>query len=336
MEHERGGIVLEKPDNDYCKKCGQLWPTPAFDDDQSTVYQGDAWRLADHIKSESVQAIITSPPYWGLRDYGTNDQFGLEQSPDAYVTKLVDLFSRLRRVLRNDGTVWLNLGDTYVGTGSKGKYQDPKHKNGRNSQSVALNNKVDGLKSKDLVGIPCRVAFALQADGWYLRQDIIWHKPNPMPEPVGDRCTKSHEYVFLLSKSPKYYFNADAIAEPSSDRPPTNDRFGGSKYGDNSEYRLASGNIYVDKGTRNKRSVWTVPTKPFKGSHFAVFPPDLIRPCILAGAAEHGVVLDPFMGSGTTLAVSRQLNRRSIGFELNPDYVDLTIKTRLNQGVFQL
>jgi DNA modification methylase len=218
------------------------------------------------------------------------------------------LFREVRRVLRDDGTVWLNLGDSYCGTGHKGDTKDMYFSQGsaRNGQSFALNNKIEGLKSKDLIGIPWRVAFALQADGWYLRQDIIWHKPNPMPEPVKDRCTKSHEYIFLLSKSPKYYYDYEAVKVKASDA--------------------------ADYDTSNKRSVWSIPVASYSGAHFATYPPELIKPCILAGCPEGGTVLDPFGGSGTTAQVASNLNRNAILCELNPEYVEIA-KGRLHDSL---
>lgn len=220
------------------------------------ILQGNCLDKLKELPDQSINTCITSPPYWGLRDYDEDKQLGMEDTPEEFVNNLVEVFREVKRVLRDDGTVWLNLGDSFCGTGNKGNHTDPKHKEGRSGQKVALNNKVEGLKSKDLVGIPWRVAFALQQDGWYLRQDIIWHKPNPMPESVRDRCTKAHEYIFLLSKSPKYYFDNEAIKEDAA------------------------------QGKKNKRSVWTVTTKPFKGAHFATFPMDLIEPCVLAGCPE--------------------------------------------------
>ena len=277
------------------------------------------------LPEQSVNTCITSPPYWGLRNYQEEEQLGLEDTPEEFVESLVKVFREVKRVLRDDGTVWLNLGDTYCGTGHKGNYTDPKHKEGRNGQKIALNNKIDGLKSKDLVGIPWRVALALQQDGWYLRQDIIWHKPNPMPESVTDRCTKSHEYIFLLSKNAKYYFDNESIKEDSVTIIKKRTRKTGTGVDSNIGNKGSAGN----NGKRNKRSVWTVPTKPFKGAHFATFPPDLIEPCVLAGCPEGGTVLDPFGGAGTTGLVAQQHNRDSILIELNPDYIEIAEK-RLN------
>lgn len=267
----------------------------------SKIILGDCRTELDLLEEGSVQSCITSPPYWGLRDYGAgDDQLGMESSPEKYVANMVDVFRAVKRVLKPEGTLWLNLGDTYCGTGHKGDGKDPKHKEGRNwDNHKALNNKIEGLKKKDLVGIPWRVAFALQADGWYLRQDIIWNKPNAMPEPVKDRCTKSHEHIFLLSKSLKYYYDADAIAEVTAD------------------------------GSKNKRDVWTINTQPYKDAHFATFPTKLIEPCILAGSQAGDTVLDPFTGAGTTGLVSVENGRNFVGVELNPDYKWLADK-RIN------
>ena len=270
------------------------------------ILQGNCLETLSSLEEKSVNTCVTSPPYWGLRDYGTDEQLGLEETPEKFVENLVNVFREVRRVLRDDGTVWLNLGDSYCGTGHKGDHTDPKHKDGRNGQKVALNNKIQGFKPKDLIGIPWRVAFALQADGWYLRQDIIWHKPNPMPEPVKDRCTKSHEYIFLLSKSPKYYYDYEAIKTKASDA--------------------------ADYDTSNKRSVWSIPVASYSEAHFATYPPELIKPCILAGCPEGGTVLDPFGGSGTTAQVSNNLNRNAILCELNPEYVEIA-KGRLHESL---
>jgi DNA modification methylase len=297
------------------------------------VLQGDCRETLKTLPDSSVNCCVTSPPYFGLRDYGHDGQIGLEDSPDAFVAEMVAVFREVRRVLRNDGTLWLNLGDSYVGTGAKGEYKDPKHPEGRNAQSgTPKNNKVAGLKSKDLIGVPWRVAFALQADGWYLRQDIIWHKPNPMPESVTDRCTKAHEYVFLLTKSARYFYDFEAIKEPCSEdmqfRASRGYTRGGNGKVDASrqDAETLRGDhakaINAEDG-RNRRSVWTVNTSPYKGAHFATFPPDLIRPCILAGCPLGGTVLDPFGGSGTTAQVALEEGRKSILCELNPDYLRL-------------
>lgn len=271
---------------------------------------------------------VTSPPYWGLRDYGIEGQLGLETSPDTYVMKLVAVFREVRRVLKDDGTLWLNLGDSYnagrngghAGGGKQGN--DPKY-------AKRSGGNAPGLKPKDLVGIPWRVAFALQQDGWYLRQDIIWHKPNPMPESITDRCTKSHEYLFLLSKSYSYYFNHEAIREKAVDpRGPGNKRgyeVPGQRGGENANL---GGSLHKigPREFRNRRSVWTVTVKPFKGAHFATFPPDLIEPCILAGSRPGDTVLDPFAGAGTSGVVCKKLDRNFLGVELNPEYRALALE----------
>lgn len=251
------------------------------------ILQGNCLDKLKELPDQSINTCITSPPYWGLRDYGEDKQLGMEDTPEEFVNNLVEVFREVKRVLRDDGTVWLNLGDSYCGTGNKGNHTDPKHKEGRNGQKIALNNKIEGLKSKDLVGIPFRVAFALQQDGWYLRQDIIWHKPNPMPESVRDRCTKAHEYIFLLSKSPKYYFDNEAIKEDAKTEPSLRNKMGEGYQADYTKgKRFSDGERVSGSKKRNKRSVWTVSTKPFKGAHFATFPMDLIEPCVLAGCPE--------------------------------------------------
>jgi DNA modification methylase len=309
------------------------------------IYNMDCLEGLKQLDDNSINCCVTSPPYWGLRDYGVEGQLGLESTPEEYVTKMVEIFREVKRVLRKDGTLWLNLGDSYCGTGNKGKYKDPKYLNGRNGQKVALNNKIKGLKAKDLVGIPWMVAFALRADGWYLRQDIIWHKPNAMPESVKDRCTKAHEYIFLLSKSRKYYYDHEAIKEPAAYDGRKDTLMKGSlKYekgvvpGQVEHSMAAKGHERWKKNesgeyVRNKRSVWTIPTKPFKEAHFAVFPPDLIEPCILAGCPAGGVVLDPFMGSGTTGMVAAMYQRNFIGFELNPEYCKMAEKRIANKVI---
>ena len=320
----------------------------------SNVFQGDCLEVLKTLQDKRCDCCITSPPYYGLRDYGTGTwiggdtkcphrrlskhsdktitghaqdelagnvgdaiykrvcplcgairedrQIGLEETPEEYINKLVAVFHEVKRVLKDDGTLWVNIGDSYA------------------------NKSENNYKQKDLIGIPWLLAFALRADGWYLRQDIIWHKPNPMPESVKDRCTKSHEYIFLFSKQPKYYFNYEAIQEDCvSDTNNQNIRFGGNKYGDNEDKKFAiySGNTWQPTEKRNKRDVWSVPTKAVKEAHFATFPEDLIKPCILAGCRKNGVVLDPFFGSGTTGRVAKQLNREYIGIELNPEYIEI-------------
>ena len=292
------------------------------------VLQGDCIESLKTLDDESVNCCVTSPPYWGLRDYGETNQLGLEETPEEYVANMVKVFSEVKRVLTKDGTLWLNLGDSYYNY-RPGKGQSLiKQTVSNTKQDLPVEcsrrgNKIQGLKEKDLVGIPWRVAFALQADGWYLRQDIIWHKPNPMPESVADRCTKSHEYVFLLSKSSKYYYDHEAIMEEASykDQPR-----GGSKNRYEQHEFGGDNKIY---NTRNKRSVWTVNNRPYPEAHFATYPKKLIRPCIKAGCPQGGVVLDPFGGSGTTAEVANELQRDAILCELNPKYCEL-IEKRLS------
>ena len=291
------------------------------------------------IASESVDVCVTSPPYYGLRDYGNPKQIGLEDSPELYIKRLVEVFCEVRRVLKNDGTLWIVIGDSYAGSG-KGAATHPNnaklYKQGSNRGMLGsvktAKMKTPSCKPKDLIGIPWMLAFALRDDGWYLRQDIIWHKSNPMPESVKDRCTKSHEYLFMLSKSPNYYYDYKIMQEPSvtlKDKAKTYDgRYGGKKYTDYPDEfsRTKSENLYNYTGFRNKRSVWTVSVKPFKGAHFATFPPDLIRPCVLAGSRIGGTVLDPFLGSGTSAIVALEERRGYIGIELNAKYVELAKK----------
>jgi len=292
-----------------------------------------------------AQTCVTSPPYFGLRDYGHDGQIGLEETPEEYIAAMVEVFRCVRDVLADDGTLWLNIGDSYASAGGAQVEQTVRgNKNYVNSgqlgaKGVGTTRKPpSGYKQKDLIGIPWMLAFALRADGWYLRQDIIWHKPNPMPESVRDRCTKAHEYVFLLSKSQKYYFDSDAIKEPANN-------FGkrvslGEKSFSKGQAKgigvAASGNglaeYYDVPAYRNRRSVWSVTTKPYGGAHFAVFPPDLIEPCVLAGAPEGGIVLDPFMGSGTTAMVAKQHGRHYLGCELNPTYEPLQQKRLADLG----
>lgn len=289
---------------------------------------GDALEVLRGIETESVHTCVTSPPYYGLRDYGTDGQIGLEETPQEYIERLVNVFREVRRVLRPDGTLWLNIGDSYA---TRSGNQAPT--NTRNSCGHTEKRVPSGYKYKDLIGIPWTLAFALRADGWYLRQDIIWQKPNAMPESVKDRCTKSHEYIFLLSKSPRYYFDAEAISEPIAESSKrriyqNNDLFpgvGGRKYGDDQreEARTKSGKEFPSTLRRNKRDVWTVSTSKYNGAHFAVFPEALVEPCVLAGSPKGGVVLDPFVGSGTSAVVAKKLGREFIGVEISPDYVEL-------------
>ncbi|TIW05337.1 MAG: site-specific DNA-methyltransferase [Mesorhizobium sp.] len=296
------------------------------------------------LPDESVNCCVTSPPYFGLRDYGVDGQIGLEDTPAVYIDQIVAVFREVWRVLRDDGTLWLNLGDSYAGSwGAQSREHAGKHSPNvsalsanqvkaahiRDSGTGSL-SRTPGLKAKDLIGIPWRVAFALQADGWYLRQDIIWSKPNPMPESVRDRCTRSHEYIFMLSKSRKYYYDAEAVKEPAvrTDQGAWSDK--SEKQRGHSRRHSGFNGRYAEKiaregapQTRNRRSVWTVPPKPFKAAHFATFPPDLIRPCILAGCPVGGTVLDPFFGSGTTGLVANAHGRNAIGIELNTDYIGI-------------
>lgn len=269
-----------------------------------------------------------------LRRFFVPAEIGLEDTPDAFVARLVEVFREVRRVLRDDGTLWLNIGDSYARTGGTDKTTPPTAKVGSTRKTVEARGDrtqraPSGLKDKDMIGIPWMLAFALRADGWYLRQDIIWHKANPMPESVRDRCTKAHEYVFLMSKGPRYYFDAEAMKEKGSGRVPGNKKVQkiDSSRNDGGKTGIFSAQ-QKPQLTRNKRSVWTVATRPYKGAHFATFPPDLIEPCILAGSRPGDIVLDPFNGSGTTGQVSLQHGRKYLGLELNPDYVQLT-KDRL-------
>jgi len=312
------------------------------------VIHGDVMNGLKQIEAESIQTCVTSPPYWGLRDYGTgtwvggeddcshvrdskksehtitghknnpmvgdaiykticpkcgakrvDNQLGLEETPEEYIENMVKVFRGVHKVLKDDGTLWVNIGDTYCGTGHKNEYLDPKYSEGRTGQSTAINNKVEGVKPKDMIGIPWLLALALRNDGWYLRQDIIWNKPNAMPEPVKDRCTKSHEYIFLLSKSRQYYFDYKALQERVS---------------------------YLTVEFRNKRDVWNINLKPYSEAHFAVFPPKLPEYCIKAGSKVGDTVLDPFWGSGTTGVMAVKLGRKVIGIELNQDYIDISMK----------
>lgn len=307
---------------------------------KAKIIIGDVRTAMQSIPDQSVQTCITSPPYWGLRDYGQGDQIGLEETPQEYVDQMVKVFREVWRVLKDDGTLWLNIGDSYAGSGkgpagNLGATHNERHMEHKHSAIVP-----DGLKPKDLVGIPWRLAFALQADGWYLRQDIIWAKPNPMPESVTDRCTKSHEYVFLLSKSRQYFYDHEAIKEPAI-RSGESQVFGGRKgiestfEKDDPNFRNGSeqwGRTVVTNEKRNKRDVWNVATKPYKGAHFAVMPEALVEPCILAGSAARDTVLDPFTGSGTVGMVALRHNRNFVGTELNPDYAELAVNRIYNDA----
>ena len=294
---------------------------------RNTILYGDC---RETLKQFDEQAItcITSPPYYGLRDYGGEEhQIGQENTPEEFIDQLVSVFKEVRNVLTDDGTLWVNLGDSYYNY-RPGKGQSyPKQSVSKTNQDLPTQcnkrgNKLEGLKEKDLIGIPWMFAFAMRSDGWYLRQDIIWHKPNPMPESVKDRCTKSHEYIFLLSKNKKYYYDNEAIKEPVKKDWGTRDRTQGKYHNPGSGLVPHSG-LSKSYDRKNKRDVWSITNKPYKGSHFAVFPPDLITPCILAGSEKGDIILDPFMGSGTTAMVAKQLGRDYIGCELHEEYSNL-------------
>jgi DNA modification methylase len=291
--------------------------------DTNVILEGDCIQSLKSLPEGIVNTCVTSPPYYGLRDYGEQGQVGLEQTPEEYVQKLVEVFREVKRVLRDDGTLWLNLGDSYSGSGKGPAGNLGKTHNEREMTHTHVSGKVpDGLKPKDLIGIPWMVAFALRNDGWYLRQDIIWHKPNPMPESVTDRCTKSHEYIFLLSKSKTYYYDAESIKEPVKQDWGTRDRTNGKYHNAGTGLNPHTG-LQKSYEKANKRSVWSITTKPFHGAHFATFPPDLIEPCVIAGSPEGGIVLDPFFGSGTTGLVAMRNNRKYLGCELNSEYISI-------------
>lgn len=308
----------------------------------STILRGDALELLRTLPPESVHTCVTSPPYYGLRDYGADGQIGKEETPEEYIEKLLLVFREVHRVLTHDGTLWVNIGDSYAGSG-KGRMADGTHYDKKPSKSNSYKGtceghlkktRATGCKPKDLIGMPWMLAFALRAEGWYLRQDIIWQKPNCMPESVQDRCTKSHEYIFLLSKQEKYYFDAKAIREPVTSTKGNAKTFrGGGAYTNGKSFdnsaqveRESRGNQENSTGMRNKRSVWNVSTNGFRGAHFAVFPEKLIEPCILAGCPQGGTVLDPFAGSGTTGVVAVRAGRNFVGCEINADYADMAEK----------
>ena len=328
------------------------------DIEKNTIINGNSLEVLKSLPDNSIDCCVTSPPYYALRDYGCDGQIGLEETPEKYIESLCDVFSEVRRVLTPEGTLWLNIGDSYNGN-KVGNTEVVKNK--KVSESNDFHKKLwGGAKPKDLIGIPWMLAFALRSQGWYLRQDIIWHKGNPLPESVTDRCTKSHEYIFLLSKSQKYYFDHEAIQEEatSSDKPRVfgaNNQKGTLRNDIGRVYKPRTKNCQYDGQrpnsmhlkreagmsdevypVRNKRDVWTVNTKPCKEAHFATYPFELIKPCILAGCPENGIVLDPFMGSGTTAIVARSLNRNYLGVELNPEYIKIAHK-RLEKhlGMFQ-
>jgi len=312
--------------------------------DDRQIYHGDCLEILKTLPSESVNCCITSPPYYGLRDYGNEKQIGLEDTPDDYIDKLVCVFREIKRILRPDGTLWLNIGDSYWGSGSRGydftgkmteasKVQEGSKGTINLSNLPKLVGNRDRYKNKDLIGIPWMLAFALRKDGWYLRQDIIWHKPNPMPESVKDRCTKAHEYIFLLSKSPNYYFDYEQIQEDAtykSDKRNGQGRiaYDGKRVDGEDDKAQQSFVTITDK--RNKRDVWSVSPSHIKEAHFATYPEELVEPCILAGCPRDGVVIDPFLGSGTTGRVAERLGRKWIGIELNEEYVEIA-KERTNE-----
>ena len=296
------------------------------------ILMGDCLEQLPKIDPGSVQTCVTSPPYWGLRDYGSEEQLGLERTPDEYVGRMVEVFRQVGRALRDDGTLWLNLGDSYSGAGLGGGIDSQGINDSQKRAASAKRSGVrpigPGLKPKDLVGIPWRVAFALQADGWWIRSDIIWHKPNPMPESVTDRPTKSHEYLFLLTKSARYRYDADAIREPAVLGPHVRDRSSNFKKVGSQDPRygghLSGQPKIIYDGWRNKRSVWSITTKPYSGAHFATMPPALVEPCIKAGSSPGDLVLDPFSGAGTVGLVANRLGRSYVGIEINPDYAAMS------------
>lgn len=294
------------------------------------IIQGDALSALKTLPAESVQCCVTSPPYYGLRDYGADGQIGLEDTPEKFISALADVFDEVKRVLKPSGILWVNIGDSYAGSG-KGAWEN---KDGQkevyvpdsNSPQVKMKNTWEGIKPKDLIGIPWMLAFELRRRGWYLRQDIIWHKPNPMPESVTDRCTKSHEYIFLLSKSQKYYFDYEAIQEDAIWKGDKRNGGGSIAYNGKRTAKgtLAQQSFVTVSDKRNKRDVWSVPTKPYSGAHFATYPEELIKPCVLAGSKKGDTVLDPFNGAATTGVVCLKNEREYIGIELNLEYVKLS------------
>ncbi len=300
------------------------------------ILVGDVRQQLCNLPGNSVHCTVTSPPYFGLRDYGCDGQIGLEPTPDAYVTEMVNVFREVRRVLRDDGTLWLNLGDSYSQQGKWGGSTGGKHASGLHGDNGSRDRREFGLPFKQRLMIPARVALALQADGWWLRDEIIWHKPNPMPVSVTDRTTPAHEMLYMFSKSSRYHYDMEAVKEPAvggirkpqrkrPDRlepiPPRHASFGATH---------TALDAHESDGTRQPRSVWSIATRPFRGAHFATFPPDLVRPCVLVGCPVGGTVLDPFFGAGTTGLVARELGRSTIGVELNPNYAAIA---RLRLGL---
>lgn len=297
------------------------------------ILQGDALTKLKELESESVDCIITSPPYWALRDYKVDGQIGIEKTIDEYIYNLIKIFDECKRVIKKEGTCWVVLGDTYAGTGHKGDYKDPKNENGRNGQEIALNNKVKGISSKSLCMIPERFAIKMIDNGWILRNKIIWHKRNCMPSSAKDRFTIDYEYIYFFTKSQKYYFKTQYEPNQGNESGWTKQRM---KTGKNNtfyknkemikKYIFTKSNYLINPLGRIKRCVWTINPKPFPDTHFAVFPEELVRQCLDAGCPENGVILDCFMGSGTTALVALKNNRQFIGIELNPDYINIANK----------
>tara|TARA_R100000008_G_scaffold86873_1_gene82252 strand:- start:333 stop:1259 length:927 start_codon:yes stop_codon:yes gene_type:complete len=304
------------------------------------ILQGNVLERVMDIPNKSVQCVVTSPPYWGLRNYGEEDQLGLESTPEEYTDNMVKVFRGVRDAMKDDGTLWLNIGDSYASSGQFGKPDEQAI--GTKGLAFGRAPTPKGLKVKDLVGIPWKLAFALQKDGWYLRQDIIWAKGNPMPESVKDRCTKSHEYIFLLTKSPRYYYDYKAIAEKSiyfeTDKRALKGRVphkSGKSASEDNQYAI-DGVGFSEDGLKNKRSVWNINTKPSNVAHFAVFPEKIPELCIKAGSKIGDTVLDPFFGSGTTGWVAQRLQRKWIGIELNPEYVNIAKQRFVQQDMFAI
>ena len=313
--------------------------TSFLDKHINTILCGDALETLKDLPDESINCCITSPPYYGLRDYHKKGQIGREATVEEYLNRLVEVFREVRRVLKKDGTCFLVLGDSYAGTSSKKEQRDPKYPKGRNGQDLSITQKVAGYKSKDLMGIPWRLALLLREDGFYLRSDIIWHKENAMPEACRDRPTRSYEHIFLLSKSPKYYYDYEQMAEPMKEV--SKKRYVRGRSEDN-KYLKEDAGISIQKINeareygqykgdnipqfRNKRDIWTINTTSFRGNHYAAFPPKLVEICMLAGCPKGGVILDPFIGSGTVGFVALMQDRNYIGIELNEEYVNLARK----------
>lgn len=309
--------------------------TPYYTDEHVTLYHGDAAAVLAKLAPESVDCIVTSPPYFGLRDYGVDGQIGAEPSPAEFVAAMVTVFRAARRVLADDGTLWVNLGDTYYSGRGASHGVDPKNPARRFGARSVDKGGADWAKPKDLLGIPWRVAFALQDDGWTLRNEIIWHKPNAMPESVIDRLSGRHEHLFLFTKSRRYHFDVDAIREPHAESTvaaATRKRIPYTAPGQRTNLKTRG----MHELGANPGDVWSINTRPFPGAHFAVFPPELPQRCILAGCKPGGTVLDPFSGSGTTGLAATRHGRRYVGIDLNEDYLRLSLETRLSQGVLDL